>query len=58
MNAYEAVRILTFYRVSERIRRFALGIVNVMEIDDLDGRVANTVGGKDVSATSPSIIVA
>ena len=28
-----------------------------MEIDDLDGGQAVTDGGKDVSATSPSIIV-
>ena len=45
-------------RVSEQIRRFAMGIMNGMEIDDLDGGVAVTDGGKDVSATSPSIIVA
>ena len=44
MNAYEAVRILTFYRVSDQIRRFAMGIVNGMEIDDLDSGVAVTDG--------------
>ena len=44
MNAYDAVRILTFYRVSEQIRRFAMGIMNGMEIDDLDGGVAVTDG--------------
>ena len=31
-------------RVSEQIRRFAMGIVNGMEIDDLDGGVAVTDG--------------
>jgi len=44
MNAYEAVRILTIYRVSEQICRFAVGIVDGMEIDDLDGGVAVTDG--------------
>ena len=32
------------YRTSEQIRRFAMGIVNGMEIDDLDGGVAVTDG--------------
>jgi hypothetical protein len=45
-------------RVSEQIRRFVMEIMNGMEIDDLDDGMAFTDGGKVVSATSPSIIVA
>ena len=55
MNAYEAVRILTFYRVSEQIRRFAMGIVNGMEIVDLDGGVAVTDGDHSAFYLCPFI---